>query len=117
MWPVTHFPVPAPHNLDAFQPGRLFHGRCDLVVQGPVPAHLVTDPSPQINCVTREVPAVEGLAGPGLNQRLLALWCPETLKHREVHLSDLDGTLNHFHKVRVHASEPLLGAWTEAVHQ
>ena len=69
-------PVSSANNLDIELPGSFFHGCCDLVVQGPVPSYLITNPSTQIDSVARDVPTVQRLTGPGFYQCLLTLWCP-----------------------------------------
>jgi len=109
-------PAAAPDNADAFLLGRIFHRRCNPVVQRPVPPHLIPDPSPKINRMACDVPTVQGLTGPGLNKRLLALWCPQTFEHREVHIGDLNGTFNHFDQIGMNPSQALLGAWAKGEH-
>jgi hypothetical protein len=116
MGSVPHFPVATPLDWDLQLNGCGKHGDVNLMVQGPRPIDLVVNPSTQINSVTRQMARVEGLTGSGLNKCLLALGCPETLKHRKVHIGDLDGTLNHLYKVRVHPSQALLGAWAKGEH-
>src|SRR5690606_23825634 len=106
-------PVPAPLNRHALDLRGLLHDSSELVIQRPVPAHLVADHGGQINGMPGDVATLHGLRRAGGKQCSLALLSPQTPSDDEGMPGDLSSPMDDALQVRMYALEAINRALVE----
>ena len=100
------WPIPTPLDRDILSLGGGLHGRSELMVERPIPAHRTADHRGEIDGMAGEMPRVHGLSGALVVKLLLPRGRAQPFQHREVERRHRRRLLHDANEVRVDPFQP-----------
>lgn len=107
------WPIPTPLDRDILSLSGGLHGRSELMVERPIPAHRTADHRGEIDGMAGEMPRVHGLSGALVVKLLLPRGRAQSFQHPEVERRHRRGLLYDADKVGMNPFQTRQRALTE----